>query len=77
MLPVISSVRGQLCGIVVYEKNSAFAFFNECSHYSSNSGYTLFPSQGSQYIAHKSSFHGGSHNHFYDSQGECCFLSMP
>jgi len=47
---------GQLCGIVKYEKSSPLAFFNECFHYSSISGYTLLPSQGSHYLDQKSSF---------------------
>jgi len=35
--------------------------FNEWFPYSSISGYTLFPSQGSHYIDHESSLHGGAH----------------
>ena len=73
MLPIISNVGGQLCGIVNYDKSSPLAFFNECFHYSSISGYTLFPSQGSHYIDHKPPFHGVSRNHFYDS-GEVLFF---
>lgn len=65
MHPIISYVGGRLCAIVNYEQSSPLTFFYEGFHYSSLHGYSFFPSQGSLYIAHKPSFHGGSRNHFF------------
>ena len=73
MLRIIFECGGWVYGIINHDKSSPLTFFNEGFHYSSLSGYTLFPSQGSHYIDHKPSFHGGSRNHFYNSGGVLFF----
>ena len=73
MFPIILDVGGQLCGIVNYDKNGPFASFNECFHYFSISGYTLFPSKGSHYIDHKPSFYGAHVTMFMTAGGVLLF----